>query len=212
MAKAGETQRLRLTDRKRRAIIDAAAAEFQRDGFDGASMNRIAATAKVSKRTVYNHFPSKEELFHAIVADLFNRTRSLQSVDYDSSASLEQQLTEIGRQFADLTMSDEFIRLARVVVSRFMHSPQLAAATLGSHEHRKAALIRWIKAAKNDGRLTVGNPTQAARQFTGLIQEFAFWPQLVGTENKLTKRELRQVVKAATNMFLAHYATNTGDQ
>ena len=44
----------RLTDRKREAIIQAAIAEFRANGFDITSMDKIAATAGVSKRTVYN--------------------------------------------------------------------------------------------------------------------------------------------------------------
>ena len=50
----------RLTDRKREAIIQAAIAEFRDNGFKVTSMDRIAARAEVSKRTVYNHFPSKD--------------------------------------------------------------------------------------------------------------------------------------------------------
>ena len=57
------TAPLRLTDRKREAIIQAAIEAFRADGFEATSMDKIAAKAEVSKRTVYNHFPSKEELF-----------------------------------------------------------------------------------------------------------------------------------------------------
>lgn len=35
-------------------------------------MDRIAARAKVSKRTVYNHFPSKEELFAEMLQRLWS--------------------------------------------------------------------------------------------------------------------------------------------
>ncbi|MCF5632840.1 TetR family transcriptional regulator, partial [Pseudomonas syringae] len=55
------TAPMRLTDQKREAIVLAAIAEFGDRGFEITSMDRIAARAEVSKRTVYNHFPSKEE-------------------------------------------------------------------------------------------------------------------------------------------------------
>ncbi|MET0129737.1 MAG: helix-turn-helix domain-containing protein, partial [Stenotrophomonas chelatiphaga] len=67
----------RLTDRKRAAILDAAVAEFRAFGFAGTSMDRIAATAEVSKRTVYNHFASKDELFTAILWQLFEASQAL---------------------------------------------------------------------------------------------------------------------------------------
>ena len=53
----------RLTDRKRLAILQAAAVQFRAHGFEASSMDKIAAIAGVSKRTVYNYFPSKDELF-----------------------------------------------------------------------------------------------------------------------------------------------------
>ena len=202
---------MRLTDRKRQAVLEAAASEFHRDGFDGASMDRIAATAEVSKRTVYNHFPSKEDLFHAIVADLVERPTKLKSITYDSSRPLEEQLLDIGREFADMIMSEDFVTLARVVVSRFIQCPEVAG-TIAVGEKSKEALAKWIKVAKKDGRLTVGSPIQAAREFTGVIQEFALWPQVVGSKDSLTARERNRVVASATKMFLALYATPEVEQ
>src|SRR5690606_35877710 len=52
---------------KRAAILEAAKAMFTRLGFDGASMDQIAAEAGVSKLTVYSHFGDKESLFAAAV-------------------------------------------------------------------------------------------------------------------------------------------------
>ena len=48
---------------KRAAILDAAVRMFTRHGFEGASMDQIAAEAAVSKLTVYSHFGDKETLF-----------------------------------------------------------------------------------------------------------------------------------------------------
>lgn len=56
-----------VSDEKRSQILDAAVAEFQERGFAGASMDRVACRACVSKRTVYNHFDGKEALFRAIL-------------------------------------------------------------------------------------------------------------------------------------------------
>jgi TetR/AcrR family transcriptional regulator of autoinduction and epiphytic fitness len=70
----------RLTDRKRQAILKAAAEQFRACGFDATSVDRIAAAAGVSKRTVYNHFPSKEELFTETLVQLFQSgARSMKS-------------------------------------------------------------------------------------------------------------------------------------
>ena len=82
----------RLTDRKREAIVAAAIAEFRENGFEVTSMDKIAATAGVSKRTVYNHFPSKEELFAEILHQLWASSVAQLDVSYASDRPLREQL------------------------------------------------------------------------------------------------------------------------
>jgi AcrR family transcriptional regulator len=50
-------------DDKRRRILEAARVLCARDGYEAATMDGIAAEARVSKGTLYNHFESKEQLF-----------------------------------------------------------------------------------------------------------------------------------------------------
>ena len=66
----------RLTDRKRDAIVQAAIVEFRANGFVATSVDKVAARAEVSKRTLYNHFPSKDELFAAILHILWESSAS----------------------------------------------------------------------------------------------------------------------------------------
>ena len=51
----------------RTRLLDAAAAEFAAAGVDGANVNRISLAAGLAKGTIYNYFPSKRELFLAVV-------------------------------------------------------------------------------------------------------------------------------------------------
>ncbi|UNO40566.1 TetR/AcrR family transcriptional regulator [Streptomyces sp. MST-110588] len=54
---------------KRRAIMSAARTVFAREGFTRASVDAIAAEAGVSKRTIYNHFKDKEQLFRSMMVE-----------------------------------------------------------------------------------------------------------------------------------------------
>ena len=54
-----------LSPEKRTQILQGAAIVFAQDGYEGASMSRIARESNVSKGTLYNHFESKAELFRA---------------------------------------------------------------------------------------------------------------------------------------------------
>lgn len=59
----------RLRPDKRRAILDAARASFGRQGYVRAATEAIARDAGVSTRTLYNHFPSKQELLRTVLVD-----------------------------------------------------------------------------------------------------------------------------------------------
>ena len=65
-------QQLRTRETQAR-LLDAAEEIFVRDGFEGAQLDEIAATAGRSKGAVYTHFKSKEDLFLALFE---HRTRS----------------------------------------------------------------------------------------------------------------------------------------
>ena len=53
---------------KRAAITQVAAEVFARKGFQGASVDDVAAAAGVSKGSLYSYFKNKEELFYATLS------------------------------------------------------------------------------------------------------------------------------------------------
>ena len=77
-------------------------------------MDAIAKRAEVSKRTVYNHFPSKEALFQAIVKQLCDSFSEAANVVYQPDLTLEQQLMEIATKELELLQSDKFRNLNRI--------------------------------------------------------------------------------------------------
>ena len=54
---------------RRAALLEAAARVFQAKGFDGASINDVAAESGTDRATVYYYFAGKRELFHAMITD-----------------------------------------------------------------------------------------------------------------------------------------------
>ena len=58
-------QQLRIQETQAR-LLEAAQEVFVRDGFEGAQLDQIAATAGRSKGSVYTHFKNKEDLFLAL--------------------------------------------------------------------------------------------------------------------------------------------------
>ncbi|MEM7064640.1 MAG: TetR/AcrR family transcriptional regulator [Cyanobacteria bacterium P01_B01_bin.77] len=195
---------------KRAAVVEAATEEFCSRGFSGASMDRIAEVANVSKRTVYDHFPSKDDLFQAIVDKILQQIGEMPSHEYSAEKPLDRQLLAIGKTFAATITGKDFMKLSRVLISRFIQAPEWAHNTITAYARLRRDMIAFFEAGKKDGRLKIRNSEKAAAQFCGLIKEIAFWPELMAGQKSISVRERNAAVKAAVEMFLDHYEVRPG--
>ena len=195
----------RLTERKREAILQAAIAEFRSSGFEVTSMDKIAATAGVSKRTVYNHFPSKEELFAEILNRLWDSITAEQDMPYSPQQPLREQLQTLLQAKLHMLADENFLDLARIAIAATIHSPERARDMVSRMGQREEGLTAWIRQAQADGRLKPVEPAFAAQQMHGLLKTFAFWPQVSMGQPSLTQDEQAQVIESALDMFLSRY-------
>lgn len=196
----------RLTDRKRESILQAALQEFLAQGVEATSMDRIAATAEVSKRTIYNHFSSKDELFEAILRRLWECAAAQREQPYQPGRPLRGQLIELLRQKMQMLQDRSFLDLARVALAEGLRRPERAREMIARLDDREDGLSAWIRAAAADGKLKPLDPAFAAHQLHGMVKGFAFWPQLTLGEPPLGAKQQEQVVTASAEMFLRCYA------
>ncbi|WAC72998.1 TetR/AcrR family transcriptional regulator [Roseateles sp. SL47] len=203
---AGDASPLRLTDRKRQAIVDAAIAEFREYGFEVANMDRIAARAQVSKRTVYNHFSGKDALFEAIVERLWSSTKDDVEVPYQPTQPLRPQLMALIQKKLGMMNDEQFINLARVLIAEAIHTPERAREMLARLGSREEGVTVWVRAAVEDGRLNAPDPVFASAQLQALVKGFAFWPQITMGQPHLTEAEQQRVAASTADLFLRSYA------
>jgi TetR/AcrR family transcriptional regulator of autoinduction and epiphytic fitness len=196
----------RLTDRKRESIVQAAIAEFRANGFDATSMDKVAATAEVSKRTLYNHFASKEDLFAEILVQLFHRSSSPVELAYRPDLPLREQLLALMSQKLAMLASDDFLDLARVAIAAGIHSPERAQDIVARLGEKESGVLAWIKAAHKDGRIQATDAALAAQQLESLVKGAAFWPQVTMGQPKLGPKAQKQLAASAVDLFLSHYA------
>ena len=201
--------RLTLSQRKRLDILAAARSEYLEAGFRDTSMDRIAERASVSKRTVYNHFPSKEALFKAITLQFMEELRQAVSVAYDAERPLEEQLLEIAEREVDQITQADYIAMFRVFIAEVSNFRKAFSDVLEEASAGNDPLEDWIGAAANDGRLDVKNCALAAAQFNSLLKGALFWPLIAGYGEPRSKREQKVIIAEAVAMFLARYATGS---
>lgn len=92
---------------KRAAILAAAKRLFPDSGFEGTSMDAIAADAGVSKLTVYSHFRDKETLFTAAIRERCEEQMPEALFDVDLQGPVRGQLEAIARAFFTLVAAPE---------------------------------------------------------------------------------------------------------
>ncbi|MDR3416416.1 MAG: TetR/AcrR family transcriptional regulator [Nevskia sp.] len=195
----------RLTDRKHDAIVEAAITLFQTLGFEGTSMDKVSEAADVSKRTLYNHFPSKEELFAHCCREAWPGGSSPLE-PYQPGRPLREQLTRfVERKLAQLS-DDKVLGLARVAMMSMLRSSAWAQDLHRRMGDLDAETLKWVCAAHNDGALHNCYPGMAALQLDALITGLALWPQVTMRRGKLTPEEQRQICREIVEMFMARYA------
>ena len=194
-------------EKKRAQILEAAVEEFQQRGFVGASMDRIADLANVSKRTVYNHFESKEALFNAIVSLMFEEARETVDVAYARGQPLREQLVELGRAEGRLLQSERFMRLARMAIGETMRAPEIAKAAQ-EETGKMSVFTDFMTAACDDGAIAADDIQEATSQFIALVKSRAFWPY-VTSGGRVSAEDMETIVQNAVDTFLARFASST---
>lgn len=193
------------SEQKRRDILMAAVSLFSTEGFQNSSMDMIATEAKVSKRTVYNHFPSKEALFKRILSDLILRIQQATDIPYQSNLSLKSQLQMVALNEIELFKDQGMIKLSRVCISESIHSPELVAEEMEKLNISNFGFGLWVQAAIADGKLVDEEPELLVNHFIGALKAVFFWPQLFSGEAMPNDKRSAQIVERSINMFLSEY-------
>jgi len=203
-----EIQQESRTSAKRETILEAATAAFRDEGYESTSMDRIAERAGASKRTVYNHFGSKEALFQAVVARLFEQSTALKRVTWDPSRSLEHQLSDFVRAKTLLSEDKSARCLTRVVLGVYIRQPELLQEVITRAAEDESFLVSWLREADRAGRLSVPDPELAAHMIGEMIAGVLFWPQLLKGQMDAETREL--LTRELVTTFLARYRSASG--
>lgn len=190
-------------DRKREAILAAAANAFFNAGYDGCSIESIAGDAGVSKVTIYAHFGDKESLFRAAVE---HECKRISDILLESSDDLPifERLDAFGRQMQQILLKRTFIKFERRVASEAERDPKVGSAFLEAGPRRvRSALAQMLERARDRGELDFSDPLLAAEQFGGMVKGFADVELRFGEEPDQIANAER--VASAIKVFLSAY-------
>jgi AcrR family transcriptional regulator len=196
---------------KRRAIAHAAQLVFGREGYTRASLDVIAAEAGVSKRTIYNHYPDKRQLFLSVSIEGAQAVARTVAMIADRHLrkilDIEEDLIAFGvdRARALLSAADHFAIVRTIQAEASRMPPDVLEAwreACPRASHRDIA-EHFIRIADR-GMLSIEDAEQAANHFTLLtftnIAEKSFYGAVPISESDIT-----EIVTSGVKTFLLLY-------
>lgn len=152
----------------RATLIQLAGAQITKEGVETISVRALAREAGVAHRAAYQHFPDKDALVAAVLAEGYDRLEKRLSAAVASLKKPEDQLIAIGKAYAAFAFAEANMFLA-------MSGPRLNQA--GEFPDLEAALRRsWrlitepIGQGVESGVFGIGDRNAAAAIFWGGLQ------------------------------------------
>ncbi len=196
---------------KHLVIAEAATALFLRKGYQGTSMDDIAAEAAVSKQTVYKHFSDKYQLFAEIVLATTDQAEGLVrmvSAALDTTTDLRADLGELARQFLNTLMRPELLRLRRLVITTADQFPEIGRSWYeNGFERALGTLATHFAQLSGRGLMVVEDPTIAAHHFVGLLLWIPINRAMLTGDETSKINDLENYADRAVEAFLRAYGS-----
>lgn len=192
------------TEARRDAIVQEAARLFRELGYERASMSELAQRLGGSKATLYGYFPSKEELFVAVIqamgdehlADALSQLSALHSEDF------EPALRRFGEAMVGLACESDAMQVYRMVIGEAGRSDVGQLFYEAGPARLIDAVSEFMRHAMARGDLRPGKPEVAAHQFLALLNAESEDRLFQRQPAPLTRAQVRAMVERAIEVFL----------
>jgi len=187
----------------REAVVDAAIRLFLERGFGAVSMDDLAEAAGVARRTLYNQFSSKEEIFREMLRRVSEQLEHALPPGIETSGQVEEVLRLVAQAILELHRNSEYVGFLRMVLADHRQFPWIAKAFAAIMDPQTERLTRFLAQQTAVGVLDCRNPTLAAHQFMGMLNEFTLWPWMMGRKTLAVPTD--EVIDETVRMFLKRY-------
>jgi AcrR family transcriptional regulator len=200
--RGGETR----SERKRRDILKAGQSVFLREGYSGAGMEVVAREAAVSTATLYAHFPSKGDLFVAVVESAVASLASDIEDTLDTTGDARARLMAFSLAYARFYTDPLSRAVFRLVTGERRRFSELADHIRSRSRHALGGnAITLIGQLVEEGQLKVEKPAWAAGQLLGMLEHVTLIFGLVAGDEAVPRRPLEDICADAVETFLARY-------
>jgi AcrR family transcriptional regulator len=188
-------------EQRRALVLDRALEVFLERGYEGATIDLIAAAAGASKRTLYAHYEDKTALFKAAVQRAIELYAEPEGLTIIESDDLEETLIALGRMRLAHVISPVGMRLQRILNAEAYRFPEIFewAVERGS-QPMNALLADLLRRHAVLGHIEVGSPDRAAPVFLSMVVGGP--ARLLQAGGRIDEAQLEDSVRFAVRLFL----------
>ncbi len=198
------------SEAKRQAIMDVAAQVFREAGFERASMAEICQRVGGSKATIYNYFPSKENLFFEIMFQSSEAEfHAIHRVLDPTTEDISEALRNFGQGFLTLLYSPEIQAARRLLNSSFGSELGKLCYERGP-EHSLKEISEFLLVAMEKGKLRRSDPAVATLHLRGLLEAELIDSFFFQIPCDTSPERIGEIVDRAIAVFMAAYGQKQG--
>jgi AcrR family transcriptional regulator len=194
---------IRSDEETRSLLIEAAAEEFQANGYAGTSMAAVAQRAGLSTKTIYRLIPNKADLLTRVVSDRIGQFVLEIEPDALDALPLPDALERMLLAYGTLVLSERTIAMHRLVIRECDQFPEIAADFYEAAIRRaNAAMARWLRRQCERGLIALEDPQVAAGMLRGMMSMDPQRAVMLGQRSAPDQEEIAERAKKCAHLFL----------
>lgn len=202
-------RRARRKDARPGEIVEAALRLFAERGFAATKLEDVAAAAGIGKGTIYLYFPTKDDLFRAVVRQaVLPNLEAATALAADPEVSAAETLRLLAERFLEV-MDSDLTAIPKLIVAEAGNFPALARFYADEVAHKGMALIRGVLARGIErGEFRPVDLDGALPLFSAPFLLLALWKHSLGRHTDMQFNP-RRVIATHLDVLLRGLATET---
>ena len=187
-------------------LILAARRTFVANGYGATSIAAVARAARVSKNTLYARFPSKADLFRAIIDEQIAKVAfGPQEGARRGDKSLDGVLRRYAEHMLRASLGGEILQVNRLIYSEAGRFPELGEAAHGRMQVGVRQVAEHIRAFAVRDAVPCRDPDAAAEVLILMLK--GWYGDVMLTSRDVGGPEIRDVVDRVVRLFMAGRAS-----
>jgi AcrR family transcriptional regulator len=185
-------------------ILAAAKPVFLSKGYEAASIDAIAGSAGISKKTIYARFATKEDLFEAVIVRFIEE--NVPSIERAASerGPVAERLHRIALALLEVALTFDAIAVRRIIVAEATRFPEFARLL---HDFGYARVVPLVERCLEDGtasgEITVSDIRQAGDLFLGITVRGFVEKAELGLDRPGLSHVKREALRNAIAFFIS---------